>query len=405
MTTNRPASALIRSASWPAIRGHVSRRLAGVAGMEHLPPTGGFVVIANHRSYYDHLVMATLLRQFRPGQPVWFVTKAEAFASTASRTWHEAWHSISVDREGPTPTAVKAIRNRLTAGEIVVVYPEGTRNLESSLLEFKDGAFRFAESVGVPVIPAGLTGTDAVLPPGSRRPQRGHVRVAFGEPLRATSLSRRERTQELLEQGRTEVAGLIARAEVANFGALASEATAIAVDRQLGEALDASGRLSEDLVRRYAQLLRIAWNSGTRGSGLAAQRLRVRGLEVMNRDGLLRLATALPLGWQLRTFTRAHREHAFAHYLLGRWQLAVPGSLGGGAYRARRTFRLAARWSPNGDTRALTGLADACRAVGDLGGAQAALQQVIDETDPRLRGAARIVRARAQLDTLMKGAA
>lgn len=405
MTTRPLLAALVRGASWPLIRHHVTRRLEGVAGLENIPAEGGVVVTPNHLSYYDHFVMLTLLRRVRPGQKVWFVTKAEAFCHAPSRIWHESWHSIPVDRQCPAPSTVKTIRDRLLAGEVVCIYPEGTRNPDAGLLDFKDGAFRFADLAGVPVVPVGMDGTADVLPRGVTRPQPGRVRVAFGAPLVSTATGRRARTGDLLVRGRASVELLLQQASTPGFGPTAGNATAAVVDQQVTDGLDTAGRLPASLVRRYDRLLRVARDSGSRSTDLDVQRVRLAGLAAMNRRGPARLATALPLGPRLHRIIRADPDHGFAHYLLARWQLLAPATMGGGGRRARSTFDTAARLAPSGDTRALSGLSDACRSIGDVTGAREALQRLIHTTTPEGRGAARIARARTALNTLKEGAA
>lgn len=404
MSADRLVVALVRRLSWPLIRSHVTRRLVGVSGLENLPASGGVVVAPNHRSYYDHFVMLTLLRRLRPGQAIWFVTKAEAFTSAPSRIWHESWDSIPVDRAGPSPSTVRTIRDRLAAGEVVCIYPEGTRNPGSELLEFRDGAFRFADLAGAPVLPVAMAGTEAVMPRGvgpfGAYLRRGRVRVAFGVPLVATATGRRARTEELLEATRTSIESLSERLATDDFAASAAAATAEATDRAVTGSLDASGRLGDDGVRRHARTLRVAQDSGTRGVDLTVQLIRLEGLAATNREGPARVAAVLPLGPRLRRVVRAHPDHFLAHYLLGRWQLLVPGAAGGGPARARRTLGTAARLAGPGDTRALSGVAEACTALGDQVGLRQALQQIVDTTFPEGRGAARIERARIALSRM-----
>lgn len=397
MTVHPVAAAVVRGVTWPLIRRHVTRRLDGVSGLENVPATGGAVITPNHRSYYDHFVMLTLLRGLRPGQPVWFVTKSEAFHGRVSRLWHESWHSLPVDRQGLSPSTVKAIRDRLLAGDLVCVYPEGTRNTKHELGEFKEGAFRFADIAGCPVVPVAMQGTDVVLPRGSLRTTSGRVRVLVGEPLLATATGRRARTAELRQRARTAVLDQAAQLCEPGFSAAAARRTAAAVDHRVTQSLDEAGRLAPDAVRRFRRVLRLTRHSGSSGVDLRVQQIRLAGLAATNRRGLGRLLTALPLGYRLRSTLRSDPEHAFAHYLLGRWQLVVPGVLGGGPRRACRTFEAAAGLAAPGDTRALTGLAQACQALVDVVGARSALAEVVRSTDPSGRGSARIARAAAAL--------
>ena len=73
----------------------------------------------------------------------------------------------------------------LRDGWRVVIFPEGTRSRTGTMNRFKPGAGLIAVHTGCPVVPVCIDGLWAVLPPGTTRPRRGHVRVRFGEPLYA----------------------------------------------------------------------------------------------------------------------------------------------------------------------------------------------------------------------------
>jgi 1-acyl-sn-glycerol-3-phosphate acyltransferase len=72
----------------------------------------------------------------------------------------------------------------LAAGHDVIVFPEGTRSRDGQIGEFRRGAARLAAAAGAPLVPAGISGTRALLPPGGAgcagRPRRGVVTVRFG---------------------------------------------------------------------------------------------------------------------------------------------------------------------------------------------------------------------------------
>ncbi|MEU3494856.1 lysophospholipid acyltransferase family protein [Kitasatospora cineracea] len=183
----------------------VRRRLAGVEGLEHLPLDGAFVLVSNHVSFAHHFVYEALLFAVR-GEQAAFLTKAESFTGLRG-AWFDSVGAVPVDRSRPAREVFDTTDRVLGAGRVLVVCPEGTRNPRPPMLDFKDGAFRFADRAGVPVLPAALWGAQDVLPVGSRVPRSGRIRVAFGPPLRPDpALPRAARIRDLTERGRAAAA-------------------------------------------------------------------------------------------------------------------------------------------------------------------------------------------------------
>ena len=177
------AERLVRAFSGWFVTRQVIKHLASVEGLENLPAEVSFVLAPNHRSYFDHFVMAILVRAVT-GRPVWFLTKRESFIGTLPRLWSKAWYGIPVDRENPNADTLRAVRAVFLRGDTLCVNPEGTRNIEEKLLPFHAGAFRFALAESAPIIPVAMTGTAEVLQKGDLWFRRGgKVRVVFGAPL------------------------------------------------------------------------------------------------------------------------------------------------------------------------------------------------------------------------------
>ena len=102
----------------------VRRHLLGVEGLEHVPSQGPFVLISNHTSFADHFFFDALLFAARGDQGV-FLTKAESFRG-AKNTWFEAMGAVPVDRDAPARELLAVADRILSAGKVLVVYPEGT---------------------------------------------------------------------------------------------------------------------------------------------------------------------------------------------------------------------------------------------------------------------------------------
>ncbi|PZS13124.1 MAG: 1-acyl-sn-glycerol-3-phosphate acyltransferase [Pseudonocardiales bacterium] len=156
-----------------------------VVGQEHVPATGGAVVVLNHTGFLD-FALAGLPFWRERGRFVRFMAKQEVFTHRATGPLMRAMGHIPVDRSAGLAAfrlAVEALR----AGELVGIFPEATISRSFCLKEFKSGAVRMARSAGVPLIPMTLWGSQRVWTKG-RKPTLGAARhipinMTIGAPL------------------------------------------------------------------------------------------------------------------------------------------------------------------------------------------------------------------------------
>ena len=149
-----------------------------------LPP-GPCVVVANHESMLDVLLLSMLPREMK------WMAKESLFRLPWVGWMLRLAGDIAVrrgDREGGA-RALQEARGWLQRGVPVMVFPEGTRSRTAELLPFKPGAFQLAIELGLPVVPVALAGTAAGMPQGGIwvRPARPAARVL--EPLPVAGLA------------------------------------------------------------------------------------------------------------------------------------------------------------------------------------------------------------------------
>ena len=172
---------LVALASWPLLR--LVFRLR-VRGQEHLPP-GGFILAANHNSNFDPWPLGIPLF---PRRYLRFMAKSELFW-TPFKQFAIACGAFPVRRGQADTEAIETATQLAAAGHVVVMFPEGTRR-KKGLRKTREakahtGAARIALDAGVPLVPAGIVGTD-------RLAKLAQLRVAFGEPIPLDDLAGRE---------------------------------------------------------------------------------------------------------------------------------------------------------------------------------------------------------------------
>ncbi|MCX4750675.1 1-acyl-sn-glycerol-3-phosphate acyltransferase [Kitasatospora sp. NBC_01287] len=155
-----------------------------IVGAEHVPATGGAVLVSNHISYLDFLFagLGTVRGAKRKTR---FMAKDDVFRHKISGPLMRGMKHIPVDRTDGQPAYAAAVR-ALQAGEVVGVFPEATISRSFTLKKFKTGAARMAADSGAPLLPVILWGTQQLWTKG--RPKtltKRHVPVTImiGEPI------------------------------------------------------------------------------------------------------------------------------------------------------------------------------------------------------------------------------
>lgn len=163
-------------------------RLTGrpkITGREHFPDRGAALLVGNHLSVADWLFMPLLLPR-----RVTFLAKSDYFTGTGIKGALTRWFfagsgQYPIDRTNAdaAQAAMDAGLEVLSAGDILCIYPEGTRSPDGRLYRGKTGPARLAMRAGVPIIPVGVVGSDEYSRRLRRRRRPDPVEVHIGEPL------------------------------------------------------------------------------------------------------------------------------------------------------------------------------------------------------------------------------
>ena len=161
-------------------------------GTANVPREGPAILASNHLSFSDHFFGPLPLPR-----KVTFLAKSEYFTGRGlkglvSKAFFSGVGQIPVDRSGgkASERALATGLRVLAAGELLGIYPEGTRSPDGRLYEGHTGVARLALESGAPVIPTAMVGTFEFMPPGRRWPRlRIRPGVRFGKPLDFTRYS------------------------------------------------------------------------------------------------------------------------------------------------------------------------------------------------------------------------
>jgi 1-acyl-sn-glycerol-3-phosphate acyltransferase len=189
----RLAQLLVR-ALWPLIG------RARLEGLENIPEDGPFILIANHQSYLDPILIQAVVRR-----PIHTMSKSTQFSDAITGPIVKSLKGFPVRRFQVDPQAVRLALRILRHGHGVGIYVEGERTWDGRLQPPRLGTIRLLLKAGVPVIPCGVSGTYDIWPRWDRRLRRGTVRIRFGEPIRFPTLDRRVEREEMLPAARARV--------------------------------------------------------------------------------------------------------------------------------------------------------------------------------------------------------
>src|SRR5438105_13198661 len=172
-----PLYLLIGTVSWPVVKGLYRLR---AQGLEHLP-AGGSVLAANHTSNFDPWALGVPLL---PRRQLRFMAKSELFRTPLAPLLR-AGGAFKVRRGEGDVEAMRTAVELAQTGEIVVMFPEGTRRekglRKKHVARAHTGAARIALTAGVPLVPAAISGTERLL-------RLGPLRVEYGPPLDLSDL-------------------------------------------------------------------------------------------------------------------------------------------------------------------------------------------------------------------------
>ena len=156
-----------------------------VRGIENIPTTGAAILASNHLSFSDSIFLPLQSRR-----PVVFLAKSEYFTGKGlkgalTRWFFKSTGQLPIDRSGgkASEASLNTGLGVLGTGQVLGIYPEGTRSPDGRLYRGRTGIARMALEAKVPVIPVAMIDTEKVQPIGKRLPRIRRIGIIVGQPL------------------------------------------------------------------------------------------------------------------------------------------------------------------------------------------------------------------------------
>jgi 1-acyl-sn-glycerol-3-phosphate acyltransferase len=172
-------------------------------GLEHIPPEGGGLILSNHQSFLDPLLIGLPL-----SRPVSYLARDSLFRVPVIGWMLRHTYVMPINRDAVGTAGLKETLRRMEMGYLIGVFPEGTRSADGEVHEFKPGFIALVRRLKLPIYPVGVAGADHALGRGSWFLKPYTVRIVFGEPIppeQIAELTGKGREQELVEAVRQRV--------------------------------------------------------------------------------------------------------------------------------------------------------------------------------------------------------
>lgn len=215
-----------------------------VEGQENIPSEGPAIIASNHLSFSDSFFFPVTIQR-----RVTFLAKSDYFTGRGLRGWLTAEFfrglgQLPVDRDAGRggQAALRTGLRVLERGELLGIYPEGTRSPDGRLYRGRTGVARLALSAQVPVIPVAMIDTDKIQPPGQLVPKLMRPGVRIGRPLDFSRYAGLEQDRYVLRAVTDEIMYEIMRLSGQEY----VDVYATTMKARLAEAKQAAGKAQQD---------------------------------------------------------------------------------------------------------------------------------------------------------------
>src|ERR1051325_4961327 len=143
-------------------------------GVENIPPEGACLITPNHISYGDPIWLTIPIRR-----RIYYMAWDKPFRIPVLGLIMRVFGAFPVSLDSVDAAAQRAAKDILRDGRALVIFPEGGRTRTGKLMPFKMGAFRFALTYGVPIVPVSIKGAEKIWPVGKAFPRAGKLTITY----------------------------------------------------------------------------------------------------------------------------------------------------------------------------------------------------------------------------------
>lgn len=169
-------------------------------GGENVPQQGGVLMVCNHQSYLDLLALGVAI----PRRHFHGMARTGLFKNAFFSKLIRSYNAFPVDASKGDMRAMRTAIERLKQGQLVLIFPEGSRSPDGHVHPFAKGIEVVIRRAKPTVVPAAIEGLYDILPPHRKWPSRGRAAVAFGKPIDAETLLSADQPVPALLQNRVE---------------------------------------------------------------------------------------------------------------------------------------------------------------------------------------------------------
>ena len=167
-----------------------------IVGHENIPTHGPVIVAPNHVSYLDPPLVGAAIKR-----PCAFMARHDLWHNRILNWLLPHLQAFPVHRGQPDRTAMRRALDELARGQVLIMFPEGTRSEDGRLQKGEAGVALIVQKSQAPVVPCAVIGSEKMMTPGRSGIRRAKLKVVFGQPMTFTE-----------SQTRDEIIGSIMRA-------------------------------------------------------------------------------------------------------------------------------------------------------------------------------------------------